>query len=67
MKKAYSTIDALIQRNLDTTENAATEALIGKLKEIGKRGYFTKDEFLLIGMWKSPRPKQQYLKNTEKQ
>lgn len=65
MKKEYSTIEELIKQNLNTEEYAETLKLMNELKGVKKRGYFTKDEFLKIGMWKSPRPKQQYLKNSE--
>jgi len=34
---------------------------------IKRRGHFTKQEFLLICLWKSRRPKRHYLKNTESQ
>ncbi|MCY3410696.1 MAG: hypothetical protein INQ03_03565 [Candidatus Heimdallarchaeota archaeon] len=33
--------------------------------EVRKRGYMKRDEFLKLAMWKSPRPKPHYLKNTE--
>jgi len=67
MKKEYSTIEELIKENLDTKEHAETLKLINELKDVKKRGYFTKEEFLKMGMWKSPRPKQQYLKNSEEE
>ena len=65
MKKEYSTIEELIKENLSTEEHAETLKLMNELKGVKKRGYFTKDEFLKMGMWKSPRPKQKYLKNSE--
>jgi len=65
MKKEYKTIEELIKQNLSTEEHAETLKLMRKLKDVKKRGYFTKDEFLKMGMWKSPRPKQRYLKNSE--
>lgn len=65
MKKYYSTIEELIKNELDTKEDAETLKRMNSLKEIKKRGYFTKDEFLKMGMWKSPRPKQKYLQNSE--
>lgn len=67
MKKVYLTIEELIKSNLNNEEDTATAQLINKLRVIRDRGYFTKDEFLLMGMWKSPRPKQIYLKNTEEE
>ena len=65
MKREYTTIEELIKNNLNTEEDLGTEKLINELKPVLKRGYFTKDEFMKMGMWKSPRPKQQYLKNSE--
>jgi len=67
MKKEYQKIGELIKNNLDTKEDDDTLILINELKPIKKRGYFTKEEFVKIGMWKSPRPKQKYLKNDEKE
>ena len=67
MKKFYRTIELLIKDNLNNNEVPETLKLINKLKNVKKRGYFTKEEFLEIGMWKSPRPKKQYLKNSEKE
>jgi len=41
------------------------KSLFAKGPEIKKRGWLTKDEFLLICLWKSRRPKQWYKKNTQ--
>lgn len=65
MKKEYTTLEELIKKNLNTEEDAETSKLMNQLKAVKKRGHFTKAEFLKIGVWKSPRPKQQYLKNSE--
>jgi len=67
MKKEYLTLEKLIEKNLNTEEDTITAVLMNKLKGVEKRGYFTKEEFLEMGMWKSPRPKQQYLKNSEEE
>jgi thermostable 8-oxoguanine DNA glycosylase len=64
-KREYSTIKELIEKNLNIEEDLITQELINELKPVKERGYFTKDEFMKMGMWKSPRPKQQYLKNSE--
>ena len=64
MKKEYSTIEELIRNNLSTKEDTGTLKLINKLKDVKKRGYITKKEFIEIGMWKSSRPKQKYLSNS---
>ena len=65
MRKEYKTIEKLIKVNLGTKEDIKALKLINQLKEVEKRGYFTKEEFLKMGMWKSSRPKQKYLKNAE--
>lgn len=66
MKKEYSTIKELLE-NLNTQEDAKTLRLMKELGGVKKRGYFTKEEFLKMGMWKSPRPKQKYLKNSKEE
>jgi len=67
MKKRYSTIEELIKNNLNDDEDVETLKLMKFLKDVKKRGYFNKEEFLEMGMWKSPRPKQRYLKNSEEE
>ncbi len=67
MKKIYSSLDDLIKNELSTEEEVNTAVLIKELEHVKKHGYLTKDEFLKIGMWKSPRPKQLYLKNSEEE
>ena len=57
MKRGYKNIQALIKENISTEEHIPTQNLIGELKNVVHRGYFTKEEFLKMGMWKSPRPK----------
>lgn len=65
MKKEYSTLEELIHKNLIKKEYEETAILMNKLRDVKKRGYFTKNEFMEMGMWKSPRPKKHYLKNSE--
>ena len=65
MKKIYSSLDDLIKNELSTEEEANTAVLITELEHVKKQGYLTKDEFLKIGMWKSPRAKRYQLKNSE--
>jgi hypothetical protein len=48
-------------------ENEITSKLIHDLSCAKRNGYITKDEFLKIGMWKSSRQKQTYLKNKEEE
>jgi len=67
MKKEFKNIKELIKARLSTEENTETKKLIVELKDVIIRGYFTKEEFLKIGMWKSPRPKNWYLANSEKE
>jgi len=67
LKKEYKSIKELIERNLDTKEDDQTQILIDVLKGVTKRGYFTKEEFLRMGMWKTPRPKNWYLANSEEE
>ncbi len=67
MKKEFKTIEELIKNCLNTNEDAKALKIINELENVKKRGYFTKGEFLKMGMWKSSRQKQQYLKNSEKE
>jgi len=67
VKKEYKSIKELIERNLDTKEDNQTKILIDELKGVTERGYFTKKEFLKMGRWKSPRPKNWYLANSEEE
>jgi len=67
MKKKYKNIQELIKENLNTEEHGPTQKLIDELKDVFYRGYFTKEEFLKMGMWKSPRPKRWYLSNSEEE
>jgi len=64
-KQEYPTIEELIKNNLNTEESLRTQKLINDLEPVKERGYFTKDEFIKMGVWKSPRPKQRYLQNSE--
>lgn len=65
MKREYNNIQALIKENLSIKEHVPTQNLMNELKDVIYKGYFTKDEFLKMGMWKSPRPKNLYLSNSE--
>ena len=44
-------------------EDTKTHELISLLNGVRTRGYLNADEFMLIGMWKSPRQKHNYIKN----
>lgn len=65
MKKKYQNIDELLKHNLNDQEEINTSKLIATLKGVKLRWYLTRDEFIKIGLWKSPRPKKLYLQNTE--
>lgn len=67
MKKVYSSLKELIEKELTDLEDEKTAHLIRRLKAVKRRGYLTKNEFLEIGMWKSARPKNSYLKNSDKE
>ena len=67
MKKEFKDIKELIKKRLITKEDRKTQKLIAELKTVLGRGYFTKKEFLKMGMWKSPRPKNLYLSNSEEE
>lgn len=66
MQKMYKDISELLEKELTTKEYDDTQKLIDELQCVQKRGYLTKDEFMKIGMWKSPRPKNWYLSNSAK-
>ena len=63
MKKEYHSLNELIKNKLSREEDFNTKRLINELKKVRKRGYFTKDEFLKMCKWKSPRPKRYYGSN----
>ncbi|TET64359.1 MAG: hypothetical protein E3J47_00395 [Candidatus Stahlbacteria bacterium] len=66
MKKEYKDIKGLIKAILKNDENKETRDLIEELKDVIRRGSFTREEFLKMGMWKSTRPKKWYESNSEK-
>jgi len=47
-------------------EDEQTVRVMNKCKGARKRGYLTKEEFIAICRWKSPRPLKHYNKNSEK-
>jgi len=65
-RKKYANLKELIKHELLKHEHSDTQNLIDKLKHVKKRGYFTKDEFLEMGRWKSPRPSRRYKSNSSK-
>jgi hypothetical protein len=67
MKKLYENLQQLFEENRDDKEDDDVVEIINELSVIKKRGYFTGGEFLRMGMWKSPRPKNWYKKNQEEE
>ncbi len=65
MEKRHQTLQECIQLNLNTPEDSKSKKVFEDLKFAFSKGYLTRDEFLKICLWKSPRPKKHYLKNTE--
>lgn len=63
MKKEYINLKELLKRKLLKDEDPSTQDLIMELKDVKKRGYFTKKEFLKMCNWKSSRPRRFYEKN----
>jgi hypothetical protein len=65
MQILYKDISELLKEELTTEEDQDTQKLIDELQCVQERGYLTKDEFMKIGIWKSPRPKHWYLSNSD--
>jgi hypothetical protein len=51
----HATLDALLRQALVRAEDPATAALLRDLAGVRRRGCFTRDEFLRMCRWKSPR------------
>ena len=65
MRKEFNNLTELIKNNLDTPETKECLELINKLKDVKQKGFFTKEQFLDVVRWKSPRPEKHYLSNSE--
>lgn len=65
MRKKYSSIIELLENELSLEEEITTSKLMLELSKVKDRGYFDKEQFIEMGMWKSPRFKKQYQKNSE--
>lgn len=50
MMSRHSSIDELLKKELDRSENEKTRLIIEDLSNVKKKGYFTKDEFLRMCM-----------------
>ena len=66
MKRIYSNLTELIKENLKNDETEDALELIKFLGDVNKKGYLTKNQFYKVAMWKTPRPKKHYLRNSEK-
>jgi len=66
MIKKYQSITELIKDNLHIKEPLNWQNLFNKINKSKTKGHLTKDEFIEICMWKSPRPRKHYLKNSKK-
>lgn len=59
----YRNLRALLRRELQREEHAATATLIGRLAHVKTAGRFTRAEFLAMCRWKSPRARRHYERN----
>ena len=53
----------MLRAIVNRDEDPKTATLMKMLEPVRSRGWFNRDEFVAMGMWKSPRPKQHYLSN----
>ena len=67
MEKKYLDLTELIKSNLGQNTDEKFLKLFEMCKKVKERGFLTKEEFVKIGMWKSPRPKNLYLSNPEEE
>jgi len=65
MSKEYKNLSELIKNNLSTSETEEAIQLITKLSDVKRKKFLTKDQFYIVAMWKTPRPKNHYLNNSE--
>ena len=63
-KIPYQSIDVILKKHLDDNESSYTAYLLNKIRAARKKGYLTKEEFILICNWKSPRSLQLVKQNT---
>ncbi|MEX2223622.1 MAG: hypothetical protein WEG40_17675, partial [Candidatus Rokuibacteriota bacterium] len=60
----YRSLRVLLRRELLTTEDPGTAALIARLAHVKAAGRFTRAEFLAMCRWKSPRSRRHYERNS---
>lgn len=65
MNKEYNDLAELIKSSLPVKEPSDWNNLFETMKVVKSRGYMTKEEFMQVCMWKSPRPKKKYLSNSK--
>jgi hypothetical protein len=65
MERKYQNLSELLTMELTTKEHNSTNAIISSVCEVKRRGFFNKEQFLKMGIWKSPRPKKWYESNDE--
>jgi hypothetical protein len=58
-------VAALLRRELVTEEDPGTSALMARVREARRRGFISRDEFLAMCRWKSPRALHHYRRNAE--
>jgi hypothetical protein len=56
-------IAALLRHELVTEEDVATSALMARVRKARRRGFISRDEFLAMCRWKSPRALRHYQRN----
>jgi hypothetical protein len=61
---SYRSLEALLARELIREEHGPTAALIHALRDVRRRGSFTRAEFRAMCRWKSPRARLQWEQNS---
>ncbi|MBS3084710.1 hypothetical protein J4411_02245 [Candidatus Pacearchaeota archaeon] len=64
MKKNYQSLGKLLKNNLGNSETEEALKLIDSLKYSSKNGFISKEQFYKVAMWKTPKPKNHYLSNS---
>jgi thermostable 8-oxoguanine DNA glycosylase len=65
MNREFDNLNDLIKNNLNNPETAKAEKLFDSFKDVKTKGFFTKQQFYEVAMWKTPRPKNHYLSNSK--
>ena len=66
-KKEYNTIEELLEIEIEkcNVEDCWTKFLLDEMKIVKDQGFFTKKQFILMGVWKSSRIKPRLMKNDD--